>query len=397
MTTPDFMRQAQDLRDDLIARRRDLHRHPELAFEEVRTAGIVADELNALGLEVQSGVGRTGVIGVLDGASEGPTVLVRADMDALPIDEANDTDYVSTVPGKMHACGHDGHTAIALSVARMLAPLRDQIKGRVKFVFQPAEEIGEGAAAMVADGALLNPRPDVALGLHLWNEQPVGQVGVVAGPMMAGSTEFHIHIQGKGGHGANPHQTRDPLLCGAHLVTAAQSIVSRNVAPLDSAVVSVTTFQAGTAFNIIPNEAKLSGTIRTFRPEVREFVCQRLEAIAQTTGATFGCEVGVVIKHNTEPVINHADVATRIQRAFGHVVKAEQLDTSPGVMTMAAEDVGVFMGDIPGAFFFVGSANKARDLHYAHHHPRFDFDEDALPLGAGLLATAIAEYVLNEA
>src|SRR5690606_19932665 len=194
----DFMAEAEALRNEIIERRRDFHRHPELAFEEVRTAGIVARELTSLGLEVQTGVGKTGVIGILEGEQPGPTILVRADMDALPIHEENDTDYVSSVPGKMHACGHDGHTSIALAVAKLLAARREQLAGRVKFVFQPAEEIGQGARAMIADGALNDPRPDYTIGLHLWNGSPTGTVGVPDGPMMAGASIFTIKIRGKG-------------------------------------------------------------------------------------------------------------------------------------------------------------------------------------------------------
>ncbi|MDQ7035744.1 MAG: M20 family metallopeptidase, partial [Anaerolineae bacterium] len=218
--TIDFRAIAEAMREELVARRRDFHQHPETAFEEVRTAGIVAKELQQLGLEVQTGVGKTGVIGILDGDKEGPTVLVRADMDALPVTEANETDYVSQTAGKMHACGHDGHTAVALGVAKLFSQHRDKLKGRIKFVFQPAEEIGAGAKAMIADGALQNPKPDVSLGLHLWNSVPLGKVGIADGPIMAAPSIFEITIHGKGGHGAMPDETIDPLVCAAQMVMA---------------------------------------------------------------------------------------------------------------------------------------------------------------------------------
>ena len=211
----DFIAEANAMRDELVARRRDFHQHPELGFEESRTSGIVAKELNALGLEVQTGVGNTGVVGILEGAGDGPTILYRADMDALPIHEENQADYVSTVDGKMHACGHDGHTSIALGIAKLLSNHRDKLNGRVKFVFQPAEENGSGAKAMIDDGALISPKPDVSLGIHLWNDLEVGTASIVSGPVMSGVSMFKVVVTGKGGHGAMPHQTADPIVCAS--------------------------------------------------------------------------------------------------------------------------------------------------------------------------------------
>lgn len=392
--TVDFIAEAEAMRDELVSRRRDFHQHPELAFEEVRTAGIVADELRKLGLEVQTGIGKTGVIGVLDGANDGPTVLVRADMDALPINEANDVDYASTTEGKMHACGHDGHTAIALGVAKLFAKQRDHIAGRIKFVFQPAEEVGGGAKAMIADGALDNPRPDVSLGLHLWNDLPVGIVSVADGPTMAATSDFTIELTGRGGHGAQPNKTVDPVICAAHMTTALQTIVSRNADPLDAAVVSVTQIHAGTAMNIIPQTATMTGTFRTYRTDTRAMVQERITELATHTAAAFGCEVTVQIDHHTEPVVNDPDVVTRVLKAFHKVGKTDADFVYE--RTMGAEDVGEFMMDIPGMYFFVGSANHERNLNFGHHHPRFDFDEDVLPQGVALLSAAIAEYVLKD-
>jgi amidohydrolase len=380
------------MRDELVARRRDLHAHPELGFEEIRTAGIVAENLTALGLEVQAGVGRTGVVGLLEGASDGPTVLVRADMDALPIQELNEVDYASVTPGKMHACGHDAHTTIALGVAKLLTPYRDRMAGRVKFVFQPAEETVGGAKAMVEDGVLENPRPDVTLGLHLWNSEPVGKVGVGDGPIMAGSSVFRIIIKGFGGHAASPHITIDPVACAAQLIIALQTIVSRNVDPLEQAVVSVTYVRAGDAFNIIPQDVELKGTIRTFKNEVRELVDRRMREISVSLCQAMGCDVEIDIRHNTQPVVNDVQVAERMRSVFRRFGEVVQLDANQ--RTMGAEDVGFLMQDIPGTYFFVGSANEERGLNYGHHHPRFDFDEDVLPLSVALMASAVADYVL---
>jgi amidohydrolase len=394
MTTIDFMQQANALREELITRRRDLHRHPELAFEEFRTAGIVAEELNRLGLEVQTGVGKTGVVGILEGAQDGPTVLVRADMDALPILEENTFEHASSVPGKMHACGHDGHTTIALGVAKLFAAQREQIKGRIKFVFQPAEEIVGGAKAMIADGVLNDPRPDVTLGLHLWNGMPLGKLGVADGPIMAGSLVFTIKITGKGGHAASPHLAVDPVVCAAQTITALQTIASRNLNPLDSAVISVTYMSAGTAFNIIPQDVELRGTVRFFRLEVRNQVVERMRGIVNGIAAAMGCTATVDVVDHVLPVVNNAEVGAKVRPVFERYISADQFVMDE--RTMGAEDVGLLMTDIPGMYFFVGASVPNQDAYYGHHHPRFDFDENALPLSVALLSAAVADYVMPE-
>ncbi len=392
MMAVDFLRDATELTDQMVIWRRDLHRHPELAFEETRTAGIIAAELQRLGLDVQTGVGKTGVVAHLSGASEGPTVLVRFDMDALPITEENDTDYVSTTPGVMHACGHDGHTAIGLAVARLLTRQRSRIAGTVKLVFQPAEEIARGAQAMIDDGVLRDPKPDVALGLHLWNAMPVGQVGLTAGPMMAGADSFEITIRGQGGHGASPHETRDPLLAATHVVNALQSVVSRNINPLDSAVLSVTSFHAGTTMNVIPAEAYLQGTIRSSTAAVHEVAVSRLRQVTEGIASALGCEATVSSQQLTPPLVNDPEVTAVVSQAIAPYV--EPNNVLPDLRTMGAEDMAIFLDEVPGCYFMVGSANPKRGLTFLHHHPRFDFDEAALPLGAAMLASAVAGYVI---
>lgn len=388
----DFKGQAEAMRDELIARRRDFHMHPELGFEEFRTAGIVAEELNKLGLEVQTGIGKTGVVGILEGSQDGPTILVRADMDALPILEENDVSYKSTVDGKMHACGHDGHTAIALGVAKLFSQHRDQIAGRIKFVFQPAEEVVGGAKAMVADGVLENPRPDVTVGLHLWNGMPVGKIGVADGPVMAGGSLFKMKVIGKGGHAASPQHTVDPVVCAAQIITGLQSIVSRNVSPLDSAVISVTRLQAGTAFNIIPQDVELQGTIRTFKLDVRDSVVERMRQIAEGIGQGMGCTIDLDVQHGVLPVSNNPDVGGRLRPVFSRYVGDDGLEMNE--RTTGSEDVGFFMDGIPGMYFFVGAKVPDQEQYYGHHHPRFDIDENALPLGVALMSAAVAEYIL---
>lgn len=391
--TIDFIAQAQAMRGKLIEQRRDFHRHPELAFEEWRTSAIVADELNHLGLEVQTGVGKTGVVGILEGAGEGPTLLYRADMDALPIIEENAVEYVSSQPGKMHACGHDGHTTIALGIARLLAGHRDRLHGRVKFVFQPAEEGGGGARAMIEDGVLEKPTPDLSLGIHLWNDLEVGQVSVVSGPVMSGAGMFEITITGKGGHGAMPHQTADPIVCAAQIIVALQSIVSRNVSPLDTAVVSVGKIHGGSARNIIPQSVIFSGAYRLFNEETRPILTARIRDIAEGIAAAMGCRADIKLGIGLDAVVNDADVAEHTRAVFAKMNDAVSVVEEPW---MASEDVTWLMKPNPSAFLLLGSANHQRGLDYPHHHPRFDFDEEVLPLGVGLMSALIADYLQAE-
>lgn len=393
-TTIDWVEQAESIRDELIARRRDFHQHPETAFTETRTAGIVANTLTDLGLEVSTGIGKTGVVAVLEGAHDGPTILVRCDMDALPVAEQTGLPFASQTPGKMHACGHDGHTAIALGVARLLSPHRETLAGRVKFIFQPAEEIASGARAMIEEGALAAPVPDISFGLHLWADLPTGTVSVTEGPSMAGADLFTITIRGSGGHAALPDQTRDPVLAGAQIVSALQSIVSRNVSGLDTAVLSVTMFHAGDAQNVIPSEAVLQGTFRTFSAATHDLVERRLHEITEGIALAMGCTAEVIVRQVTPPLINASESNSRLRSAFAALGFREPLTLVQDVRTMAAEDMALFLNAVPGTYFFVGAANPAKGPAYPHHHPKFDIDEDALPIGAALLCAAIADRLM---
>jgi amidohydrolase len=397
VTMTDFLTDAKSLFEYTQALRRDFHMHPELGFREIRTGGIVAKELEALGIEVTKGVGKTGVVGLLEGANPGPTLLLRFDMDALPITEDTGAEYSSQNPGVMHACGHDGHTAIGLTVAKMLHAHRDELAGTIKFCFQPSEEgnngeeIG-GAEMMLRDGVLDSPKVDMSLSLHLWNEKPLGWLGIAGGPVMAGADIFTIKITGKGGHGAIPQQTVDPVVAAAHIINALQTIVSRNVAPLETAVVSVTTINAGTAFNVIPQTAELTGTIRTFDIGVRQRVIERFGQIARGVGEAMGCQVDVDVKRMTPALINNDSIASTVQDAARRVLSASDLDTD-GYITMGAEDMAFMQEKIPGCYFFVGSNDKARHLDYGHHHPRFDFDEEALIRASALMASAAMDVL----
>jgi len=390
-----FHDQAQELFPYTQSMRRDFHLHPELGFQEVRTAGIVARELQSLGLEVSTGMGKTGVVALIEGGRPGPTLLLRADMDALPILEETGAEYASQNPNVMHACGHDGHTAILLTVARMLHTIRDEIPGTIKLVFQPAEEGMGGAESMIADGVLDGPKVDMALGLHVWNEQPLGWLGIAAGPTMAGAERFNIRLTGKGGHGAAPHTTVDPVIAGAQIIAALQTIPSRNVAPLQAAVVSVTTFHSGDAFNIVPQYAELTGTIRTFEPSVRETVLRRFFEIVEGVAASMGCKAEVENIRLTPPVINEPRTTGVIQEAARRVLPSAMLSTE-GHITMGSEDFAYFMEKVPACFFFIGSANAGRGLNYGHHHPKFDFDEAVLPDAAALMAQAALDLLRSD-
>jgi amidohydrolase len=395
---PNFLQHAEELFPYTQSLRRDFHMHPELGFREIRTGGIVAKELEALGIEVTKGVGKTGVVGLLEGAKPGPTLLLRFDMDALPIIEETGAEYASQNRGVMHACGHDGHTAIGLTVASMLHARRDELPGTIKFCFQPSEEGNNGEDVggnemMMRDGVLDSPNVDMTLALHLWNEKPLGWLGIAGGPVMAGAEIFTIKVTGKGGHGAIPQQTIDPIVAAAQIINALQSIVSRNVAPLETAVVSVTTVNSGTAFNVIPQTAELTGTIRTFEPSVRQKVVDRFEQIARGVGEALGCQMEVDVKRMTPALVNDDEIASTVQNSARRVLSESELDTA-GYTTMGAEDMAFMQEKVPGCFFFVGSNDKARHLDYGHHHPKFDFDERALIRASALMASAALD-VLN--
>ena len=389
---PDFLSEAQALFEYTQSMRRDFHAHPELGFHEVRTAGIVAKELTSLGLEVHTGVGGTGVVALLDGAKPGPVVLVRADMDALPIREETGAPYASQNPGVMHACGHDGHTAVLLTVAKMLNAHRNQLSGTVKFMFQPAEEGMGGAEKMIEDGVLENPKVNVALALHVWNEKPVGWVGIAGGPVMAGAEIFKIKVRGKGGHGAVPHLAVDPILAAAQVVSALQGIVARNIAPLQTAVVSVCTIHGGETFNVIPPTVEMTGTIRTFEPAVRTRVLERFEKTVHSIAEGMGCQAEIELQILTPATINQPETAARVQAVARRLFPEADVDTA-NYITMGSEDFAFVLEKVPGCFFFIGSANPEKGLDAGHHHPRFDIDEAALPRGAALMAATIIDLL----
>ncbi|OGN72415.1 MAG: hypothetical protein A2X25_13365 [Chloroflexi bacterium GWB2_49_20] len=390
----DYINEAQQLFPYTQSIRRDFHKHPELGFRELRTSEIISRELNELGLEVRNGVAETGVVALLKGIKPGPVVLIRADMDALPIVEETNAEYASTVPGVMHACGHDGHSAILLTVAKILNAHKDDMAGTVKLVFQPAEEGLGGAERMIIEGVLKEPKPDVTLALHLWNEKPVGWIGISQGSSMAGAEIFKIKIRGKGGHGAAPHLANDPILASAQIITALQSITSRNIPPLKSAVVSVCTIHGGEAFNVIPQEVQLAGTIRTFDLEVRDKVLERFEVIVFGMAETMGCQAEIELNRLTPAVINHFETAARVQKVAQTLYPSAYIDNN-NYTTMGSEDMAFMMELVPGCFFFIGSANSEKKLDASHHHPLFDFDEQALSQAVAILAASAMDILNN--
>jgi len=379
--------------ETLISTRRDLHRHPELGFQEFRTAGIVAERLRAAGYETRTGVAETGVVGTLrGGGGPGRTLLLRADMDALPIQEECTHDFVSTVPGKMHACGHDAHVSIGLAVADRLAAARASWPGTVRYVFQPAEEGGGGAYRMVEQGVLEGV--DAALGLHIWLGLPSGVVGVVDGPQMAGSAHFELTVHGRGGHGAIPHETVDATLVASQIVVALQSIVSRNVSPLDTAVVSVGNFHSGTAPNAISGKAVLQGTIRGFSEAILAELRTRIDQVAAGVCAAMGAEHRLEFRElPNPPTVNDPEMAELVRRAARGVVGEERLRSDPEVRTMAAEDFSEFSTRVPGCYFFVGGRNEGIGAVHPHHSPRFDLCESALPVAVDVLERAALTYL----
>jgi len=385
MTARDLRQRADDLAPELIRRRRDLHRHPELGFEEVRTSGLVAERLRELGLEVRTGLARTGVAGILRAKrprSRG--VLLRADMDALPVQEIPGREYGSTVPGRMHACGHDGHTAMLLGAAELIVGLQEELPRDVVFCFQPAEEGQGGGRQMVEAGVLQLVDTGAVFALHLWTPFPAGTLHVRSGPTMAAQDEFRARIIGKGGHGALPHRTRDPIVAAAQAIVQLQSIVSRRVDPVESAVVTIGSLNAGSAPNVIPDEARLQGTLRSFSEEVRDLLRETVPAILDATAHAAGCRSEFEIDPGFPAVVNDPQAVQRVREAAAPVFGAENVH-EPAPMA-ASEDFAYYLNKLPGAFILVGAGNAERGITAQHHSPEFDIDESVLPRGAELLA-----------
>ncbi len=374
------------LRSSLIQLRRDLHQHPELGYQEVRTAGIIAARLEQLGYRVRTGLGKTGVTGLLPGGRPGKTVLLRVDIDALPILEQAEVPWKSQVPGVMHACGHDGHTAIGLMAAEILTKEMPSHAGNVFFVFQPAEELLSGAAAMLQDGALEGIRPDAAFSIHLQNRFAAGSMALRSGPVMTSADKLTLTVRGRGGHGANPHLAIDPVVAAAQLILALQTLVSRETPPLQTAVLSVTTLEAGTAFNIIPDTVRMTGTFRCYESGLRETLLQSLRRTADGVAAALRCAVEVQNDFLTPAVVNDPATTALAREVAGGIVGEDHVKEAEPLT--GSDDVAYFWEKVPGCYAFIGSAKTDGSPVAAHHNARFDIDESSLEIGTDFLVRA---------
>jgi amidohydrolase len=370
---------------DLTAWRRDIHAHPELGFEEERTSAIVAAKLKEFGCEVTTGIGKTGVVGTIRVGNNPRAVGLRADMDALPMDETNTFDHASKHKGRMHACGHDGHTIMLLGAARHLAATRN-FDGTVHFIFQPAEEGRGGALAMVQDGLFEKFPCEVVFGMHNRPKLDVGRFQIRSGPMMAGGGLFDIHIKGKGAHGARPESGVDPVVIGGHIITALQTVISRTLAPIDSGVISITQMHAGDAYNVIPETAVLRGTVRAFRKEVMAIIKEKIERIASGIAHSLGGEAKADVRIVFPPLVNNPDEAKWIGDVAASIVGEDKVNRD-GNYVMASEDFSYMLEKVPGAFILIGNGGGEGGCEV--HNPGYDFNDEALPLGATLWSRVV--------
>ncbi|EHR77703.1 peptidase M20 [Thermococcus litoralis DSM 5473] len=377
------LEEALKIKDQIIAWRRDFHMHPELGYEEERTSKIVEEHLREWGYRIKR-VG-TGIIADIGKGEK--TVALRADMDALPVQEENDVPYKSRIPGKMHACGHDAHTAMLLGAAKIIAEHENELPNKVRLLFQPAEEGGNGALKMIEGGALEGV--NAIFGIHVWMELPSGVVGIREGPFMAGVGRFEVEIEGKGGHGASPHETIDPIPIAAQVILAFQTIISRNLNPLESGVVSVGSIKAGEAFNVIPERVYMSGTYRFFTSETKSLIEKRIEEILKGTTLANNASYGLKIEEVGPPTINDPEMVSLARKVAQNLgLKVEEVPK-----TMGAEDFAFYLQKVPGAFIALGIKNEEKGIIYPHHHPRFNVDEDVLHLGTALEVGLVFERI----
>lgn len=380
----ELWKQAHALKPWLVEVRRDFHRHPELGMEEYRTRDQIVHYMQEMGIPYKTGIANTGVVGLIEGEKSGKTVALRADLDALPIAEENDVDYKSTVPGKMHACGHDAHMTILLGAARLLNERKEYLPGNVKLLFQPAEETVGGAKQMIQAGVLENPRVDAVFGLHVAPEIPVGEIGLKYGQMNAASDTIYLTVKGNNGHGAYPHTGKDAIVIAAQVITTLQTIVSRNVDPRQSAVVSIGVIQGGTQGNIIADEVKMTGTVRTFESKVRERVLQRVEEVLTYTTRSMGGDYTFKLGDDGYIALINDNEMVDLVRNSGETLLGRERVTQIDFPSMGVEDFSYFAAAVPSAFFRLGCRNEAKGIVHSSHTGRFDIDEDCLPIGAAL-------------
>ncbi|BCB02939.1 M20 family metallopeptidase [Bacillus sp. KH172YL63] len=375
--------------DEMVKIRRYLHQHPEVSFKEKNTAKYIADYYRNIGVPVEEGVGGNGVVARIQGSLPGKTVALRADFDALPIQDEKDVPYRSTVPGVMHACGHDGHTASLLVLGKSLHAMRDTLQGTVVLIHQHAEEYAPGGARSMIEAGCLDG-VDVIFGTHLWATEPVGKVLYRTGPVMASADRFEILIQGSGGHGAQPHKTKDSIVVGAQVVSDLQQIVSRRVNPIEPAVVTIGSFIAGNAFNVIADSAKLIGTVRTFNPEVRDLIEEEIGQISKGACLSARCEFDYTYDRGYPAVVNHGEETDLFVECAGTV---DEIHTAEEIeMQMGGEDFAYYLEHVKGTFFFTGAKPDGVDIAFPHHHPKFDINEKALLIAAKSLASATLHF-----
>ena len=372
--------QIAPLKDTIINTRRDFHKHPELSFKEFRTSKIVAEKLKNFGIETKKNIGKTGVVGILKGEKNGPTIALRADMDALPIQETNDISYKSVNKGIMHACGHDAHTAMLLGAAEALSKMRHEIKGEIRFIFQPAEEGFGGAKYMIKDGAIDNV--DEIYGMHVWNYQKSGTVGVQSGPVMAAADIFTIEINGIGGHGAAPQGTVDSIVVASHLIQSLQTIVSRNTNPLESTVVTVGQINGGYNFNIIADKVRLNGTARSYTNNNKTIIKKRMKEIINGVEKMYNAKIKLNYKDGYPPLINDEMASKNVSNAATKIVGSNVIKP---YLSMGGEDFSYYTNKIPGCFFFLGTSPKDRPpMSTPQHCSHFDIDEEAMLIGSSI-------------
>lgn len=379
------------MKDWLIEIRRTIHSRPELGFEEIETSKLVAEWLERFGIEVKRGVARTGVVGLLRGADGGATIGLRADMDALPIEEATGAPYASMIKGKMHACGHDAHVAVLLGVARFFASIRDRLKGNIKLIFQPGEEGFAGGKSMVEEGVLENPKVDAIFAAHVFPFLSTGKVGISEREAMASSDRFGIRVIGKGGHGAYPHTTRDPITAAGYIITQVQSIVSRNVNPLDSAVVSFGGIHGGKAYNVIPDEVELTGTVRALNPAVREQLKEGLDQVIRGVALSLGLDYRFEFEYGYPVLINDPQMSKLVISACSKEVGKENVEILRP--SMGGEDFAYYLEKCPGALFRLGVRNEEKGMIHPHHNGKFDIDEDVLPFGVEMFVRIVDDFL----
>lgn len=394
MLSSEIKKLSSDILSEVISLRRTIHREPELGFKEFKTSTLVANYLDSLGLKVTKGIAGTGVVGLLEGTSPGKTIAIRADMDALPIQEETDLPYASSIPGVMHACGHDVHTSIVLGTANILSKLKDQIKGNVKFIFQPGEEGLGGAKKMIEEGALDNPKVDAIIALHVAPNCKTGQISVSSGPVMASPSEFKLEIKGRGGHAAEPQKAIDPIIIGTNIVNLFQTIVSRSKDPLKSAVLSVTCFQAGNTFNIIPSNAIIKGTVRTFDSLLDDEISKRMLAIISSVTGAMGAEYSFEYVKSYPPVVNSKEMVDLIVNASLKVTEKENIILDKQV-SMLAEDFSYYLNEVPGALFNLGCSEPNCNHFENLHSSKLIADENCISVGMEVFTQAVVDFFSN--